>query len=128
MPSSTSRPAWHDTRRAARLWVGLLAPPLVTMVLLESNYVLSYVSCEQRTKWFLHAAVLGALLLVAAAGWTAWTSGPAEADARQSPPATPDTTESRARWMSIAGVVLALWFMLVILAMDIPVLVLKTCQ
>ena len=28
MPSSTSRPAWHDARRTAALWTGLLAGPI----------------------------------------------------------------------------------------------------
>ena len=128
MASSTSVPAWHDRRRWAALWIGLLTGPLVFLTLLETNYVLSYVACEARTRWFLHLAALVALLLVAAAGWLAWTHGPAEPDERHSRPATPETTESRARWMSLAGVMMCAWFALVILATEIPILVLRQCQ
>jgi hypothetical protein len=95
---------------------------------LEANYVLSYVACEMRTRWFLHVTTLLALLIVAAAGWAAWRSGPAEADERQSNPVTLETSESRARWMSMAGVGFSLWFILAILSMEVPILVLKTCQ
>ena len=128
MPSSTSRPAWHDTRRTAALWAGVLAGPIVWAALLETNYVLAYVSCESRHTWFLHVAVLTAVALVGFAGWLAWRSGPAEDDHRRSHPVTAATAESRSRWMSIAGVMLSAWFLLVMLAMEIPILVLKTCQ
>jgi hypothetical protein len=128
MPSSTSRPAWHETRRTAALWAGLLAGPIVWAALLETNYVLSYVSCETRHEWFFHVALAAAVLLVAAAGWFAWRSGPADDDQRRSHPVTSATAESRSRWMSIAGVLLSVWFILVMLAMEIPILVLRTCQ
>jgi hypothetical protein len=128
MASSTSVPAWHEPRRWAALWVGLLTGPVVFLALLQTNYVMSYVACEARTRWFLHLATLVALLLVAGAGWLAWTHGPAEPDERHSRPITRDTTESRARWMSMAGVMMSAWFMLVILATEIPILVLKQCQ
>jgi hypothetical protein len=86
------------------------------------------VSCESREEWFLHAAALVAIALVALAGWGAWRYGPPRNDERRSHPVTPATAESRSRWMSIAGVTLSLWFILVILTMEIPVLVLRTCQ
>jgi hypothetical protein len=110
------------------LWAGLLAGPVVWATLLETNYVLAYVSCEARHDWYLHAAVVVAVLIVALAGWLAWRSGPAEDDQRRSHPVTSATTESRSRWMSMAGVMLSAWFILVMLAMEIPILVLRTCQ
>ena len=128
MASSTSVPAWHEPRRWAALWTGVLTGPVVFLALLQTNYVMSYVACEVRTRWFLHLATLVALLLVGGAGWLAWTNGPAVPDERRSDAITPETTESRARWMSMAGVMLCAWFMLVILATEIPILVLKQCQ
>jgi hypothetical protein len=128
MSSSTSHHAWHDPWRAAGLWTGLLAGPLVWAGLLETHYVLSYVACEVRQEWFLHAATALAVALVAAAGWVGWRSGPAEDDQRRSPPVTRATSESRARWMSLAGVALSGFFIVVILSMEIPIIVLRTCQ
>jgi hypothetical protein len=128
MPSFISRHEWHEPRRIAALWTGLLAGPVVWFALLETNYVLSYVACETRHTWMLHVATAVAVLLVAGAGWLAWGAGPAEDDQRRSPPVTRATSESRARWMSLAGVAVSGWFILVILAMEIPILVLRTCD
>jgi hypothetical protein len=127
MHSSISPHAWHDTRRAAALWVGLLAGPLVWFTVLEANYVMSYVACESQHTWFLHATNLVCAALVAAAGLLAWRSGPAENAERPTAPVTRETSELRARWMSIGGVVLSAWFVLVILAMEIPMLVIPSC-
>jgi hypothetical protein len=128
MASSTSRPAWHEPRRIAALWTGLLAGPIVWFTLLEVNYTLSYVSCETRQKWFLHVAVIASVLLVAAAAYLAWRYGPPEDSQDRTPPVTRSTAEIRARWMAFGGVGLSLWFILVIIAMEIPILTLKVCQ
>jgi hypothetical protein len=128
MPSSTSRHAWHEPARAAALWTGLLAGPLVWLALLEANYVLSYVGWETRHKWVLHVTVAVAVVLVAAAGYIAWRFGPPEDTEARSAPVTRATAELRARWMAAAGVGSCILFIAVILATDIPVLVLKTCQ
>ena len=128
MPSYISRHEWHDPRRQLALWAGLLAGPVVWSALLGLNYMLSYVACETRQTWPLHLATAVAVAVVAAAGWMAWRGGPAENDQRRSPPVTRATSESRARWMSIAGVLTSAWFILVILAMEIPILVLRTCD
>ena len=92
------------------------------------NYVLSYVACESRQKWFLHAAVAVALALVAGAGYLAWVSGPPEDTQDRTAPVTRSSRRSRARWMALAGLGLSLWFILVILAMEIPILVLRACE
>jgi hypothetical protein len=128
MASSTSRHAWHEPRRIAALWAGVLAGPIVWLTLLEANYVLSYVSCELRQKWFLHAAVAVSIALVAAAAYAAWQYGPPEDTQERTPPVTRSTAEIRSRWMAYAGVGLSLWFILVIVAMEIPILALKVCQ
>jgi hypothetical protein len=130
MPSSTSRPVSHERWRLAALWAGLLTGPIVWLGLLEVNYVLAYVACEARAKWFMHLAIGIALLLVAGAGWAARVAsiGNALADETRTPPLSDDTRLQRARWMSLAGVALSLWFMLVILAMEVPLLMLRECQ
>jgi len=100
---------------------------MVWFALLEANYVMSYVSCETRHTWFLHAATLVSVLAVAAGGWTAWRAGPVDATERPTAPLSSETQESRARWMAIGGVALSIWFILVILAMEIPIALLATC-
>ena len=128
MASSTSHHAWHEPRRNAALWAALLAGPILFLTLLETVYVMSYVSCETRHTWFLHLAVFVAALLVAGAAWTAWTHGPPADTQDRTPPVTRSTAEVRAQWMAFAGLGLSLWFIVVIMALEIPILVLKTCQ
>jgi hypothetical protein len=127
MPSFTSPLAWHDQRRTTLLWVGLLAGPVIWFTALEANYVMSYVACEVSHRWFLHAVNLASMLLIAGAGWLSWRNGPADGSTPPTPPVSPETSETRARWMSISGVGLSLWFILVILTMEIPV-VLVACK
>ena len=68
------------------------------------------------------------LALVAGAGYLAWVSGPPEDTQDRTAPVTRSTAEVRARWMALAGLGLSLWFILVILAMEIPILVLRACE
>lgn len=120
----------HDRRRLATLWAGLLAGPLVFLVVLQANYVLSYVSCETRQTWFLHGLTLAGVLAVAVAGWRCWRIGAGGARMQPSSgePVGQRTSETRAIWMGYAGAALSAWFVVAIASMDIPVLVLRTCQ
>jgi hypothetical protein len=130
MPSSTSRPVSHERWRLAALWAGLLTGPIVWLALLEANYVLAYVACETRSTWFMHLAVGVALLLVGAAGYAAWAAsfGHILGAETPTPPLSDETRVQRSRWMSLAGVAFSLWFLLVILAMEVPLVVLRECQ
>ena len=130
MSSSTLHRDSHDRARLAALWTGLLAGPLVWLVLLEANYVLSYVACETRQRWFMHAATLLAIALVAAAGlwsWRASVGHPLEPE-ELSAPLSDTTAVQRVRWMALAGAVVSAAFILLMIATHIPVLILKTCQ
>ena len=130
MPSSTSRPVSHERWRLTALWAGLLTGPIAWLVLLEVNYVLAYVACETGSTWFMHLAIVVALVLVAAAGYAAWAAsyGNIMADEARTPPLSDETRTQRSRWMSLAGVASSLWFIVVILAMEVPLIVLKECQ
>ena len=103
------------------LWFGLGAGPLAWAGLLEINYVLSYVACEQRQTWMLHLTTVAALLTVGAGALAAWSAAPP----LRVP--TPSTTEARARFMALGGLALCAWFALVILATAIPALFLHPC-
>lgn len=130
MASSTSRPVSHEPWRLAALWSGLLTGPLMWLFLLQTNYVLAYVACETRNTWFMHLAVAVAVLLVAASGYASWRASdgdPAE-DERLSAPLSDETHRQRSRWMSMGGVLTASFFIIVILASEIPIIVLRECQ
>jgi hypothetical protein len=128
MPSSTLRHGSFEWGpRLAALWAGLLAGPLVWAALLETNYVLSYVACEQRHTWMLHLATLVALALIGTAAFLAWRAAPPlrAGDRPSSDPAS--IAVDRARSMAIGGLALCAWFAIVIIATDVPVEVLKVC-
>ena len=130
MPSSTSRPVSHERWRLAALWAGLLAGPLAWLTLLEVNYLFAYVACEAQRTWFMHAASLAALVIVALAGVAAWRASHGEMTAGETltDPLSDETRIQRSRWMSLAGTVSCIWFIVVILAMEVPIVVLKECQ
>jgi len=114
----------------AALWLGILAGPLAWAALLETNYVLSYVACEQRHTWMLHLAAAAALIVVASGAWMAWRAAPPALHCeRECEPSTDpaETAVIRARFMAIGGLALCAWFALVIVATEIPVVVLQPC-
>lgn len=122
MPSSTLRHgsfSWGP--RLAALWAGLAAGPLVWAALLETNYVLSYVACEQRQAWMLHLGTTVALALVALGALAAWRARPSFDGPASS------TAEGRARFMATAALALCAAFALVIVATELPVLILHPC-
>jgi hypothetical protein len=103
---------------------------MVWLTQLEMNYVLSYVACETRQRWFLHLATAIAIMIVAAAGWWSWRArldDPFGAE-QVSPPLSDHTIVQRVHWMAAAGVGFTGGFILLILATHFPVIILKTCQ
>jgi hypothetical protein len=128
MPSSTwPRGSFDGRSRLLALWAGLLAGPLSWAALLQTNYVLGYVACEQRESWMLHLATAVALGVVAAAATAAWRAAPAlGADDHES--ADPRVSSLlRARFMAMGGLALCAFFAIVILATEVPVLLLHPC-
>ena len=130
MPSSTLHRASHDRARLAALWTGVLAGPIVYLLLLEVNNLLSYVACETRQKWFLHLATVIAIAMVAAAGLVGWRASlghPLEQEVT-SPALSDETAVQRVRWLAAASATFSVGFILLIIATHIPVVVLKVCQ
>jgi hypothetical protein len=109
------------------LWFGIVAGPLAWAALLQTNYVLSYVACEQRHTWMLHLSAAVALLIVAAGAFATWKAAPPPGpdDMPSADPA--DAAIVRARFMATGGLMLCAWFALVIIATEIPPLVLQPC-
>jgi hypothetical protein len=123
LPHGSSEPP----SRLLALWAGILTGPLAWAALLQTNYVLSYVACEQRHTWMLHLATIIALALVGAAALAAWRAAPV-LDVEEHVSAAPEGTRLlRRRFMALAGLAFCAWFAIVILATEIPVLVLHPC-
>ena len=83
--------------------------------------MLSYVACEQRQTWMLHLGTALALALVGLGALAAWWARPSFNGAASS------TAEARARFMATAALALCACFALVILATELPVLILHPC-
>lgn len=115
-------------RRLAALWTGVLAGPIVWSAQLETNYVLSYVACEQRHAWMLHLTTGVSLALVAVAAVVAWRAAPPLAEDEHQAPDFDRAAVLRARFMALGGLVLCAWFAVVIVATEIPALVLNPCS
>jgi hypothetical protein len=132
MPSSTLRrdsSEWSHAGKLTPLWIGVFAGPLMWAALLETNYVLSYVACEQRHKWMLHLATAIAILVVAAAGFLAWRAAPPLGGGTEEPTADRDRTRLlRARFMGLGAVLLSAWFILVMLSTEIVTSILEVCS
>jgi hypothetical protein len=109
------------------LWAGLLAGPIAWSLQLETNYVLSYVACEQRASWMLHITTAAALLMVAAGAAAARRASPALSPAQDGTDDAGDASLARARSMAVGALAMCAWFAIVIIATDIPAVVLKPC-
>ena len=128
MASSTlPRASSEPPSRLLALWTGILTGPLAWAALLQVNYVLSYVACEQQQTWMLHAATLAALALVVAAAVACWRAAPALHDDEHASDDPAVTRLLRQRFMALAGLALCAWFAIVILATEIPAVVQHPC-
>ena len=112
------------------LLTGVLAGPLLFLGLLEFNYVSSYVSCEMQQKWFLHAATVTTVLLIAGAGWRAWQAG---AETLRQQQATGEGINFQidhnwVGWLTLLAVLSAGSFVVLALALGVPGLVLPPCM
>ena len=123
LPHGSSEPAG----RLAALWAGILAGPIAWAALLQTNYALSYVACEQQHKWMLHLATLVALALVAAAAFAAWRAAPALEEDEHADGDSGAASLLRRRFMALAGLAMCAWFAIVILATAIPAVVQHPC-
>src|SRR4051812_27025591 len=118
MSPSTSLPDSKavEPRVLAALWAGVLAGPIAWLVALEAGYASSYLICAGWSRSVVHAATLVPIVLIAAAAFAL-----AHVHKRQPHTGWP-------AWMAAAGVMLCSWFTLVILATDVPVMILQACK
>jgi hypothetical protein len=110
-----------DTGRLIRL----LAPPMIWAGQQQANYALTATACETGTEGWLHLVSLAALAAVIATtllAWKDWKSLPEGSTDQGMPQA------SRSRFLAMSGITLGLFFVLVIVATDLPNWILGACQ
>jgi hypothetical protein len=114
-----------DARLIRALWIGVLLPPAAFLLNLEVAYALVPTACRTGNVLLVHLVHLVCLGLAVFGGLTAlryW---------RRSGSTWPDGEASllgRTRFMSGLGMLLAIQFVLVILAQWIPSFILDPCQ
>jgi hypothetical protein len=136
MDSFTGRPVSHERWRLGAQWAGILTGPVAFLMLLEAQYVFGYVACEWGQTWFLHAAAIVSALVVAGAGVLAWRAAGHNPVLSQHPAApdshslanTDEVRRQRSAWMSVLAAGMSALFLVMILALELPLLLLEPCQ
>jgi len=113
--------------RLAALVIGVLAGPAVWATLLEVNYALSYVACETRHSWMLYLPAAVGIALIGLAALNVWRAAPGGTEEDEASIDPRRTAVGRARFMVIFALAFCAFFTLVILATEIPVVVLHPC-
>ena len=112
-------------RQDALLWLAVLAGPLAWAAQLQINYALTPTACALGGKTFLHLVSLVAFLVAVAGAFVGWLwrkKLPAGSTERG------DAEASRARFMALSGMILGVFFALVIVALEIPNWALRVCD
>lgn len=115
-----------ERRRSLALAAGAFLAPMAWALQLQINYSLTQTVCENGQEWMLHLVSLAALFLAAAGAAIAWwtwsrlTSG--------STLEGEDPRRAGRRFVALGGLGLSLFFLLVIVAMDLPNWWLSACH
>ncbi|WP_225409626.1 hypothetical protein [Stigmatella hybrida] len=107
------------------LWLGVLAPPLAWLLVLQASYSVVTTDCQQARPLLLHGLTLGALLLL---GGGALAAGRAWKALRATPTSLQGRGAGRARFMAAFGLVESAFFALVILATSLSTFLLSPCD
>jgi hypothetical protein len=108
-----------DPPSAFRLWFGLLGPPIVWAIQLQTVYLASEWACYTMDHTWIHATSIIALMISVLAFWiayTEWNSAGGETEDKSLEP------DSRRRFMAILGMLSGALFTLTIFATWLPTL------
>lgn len=114
-----------ENKQDLALWTGVLAGPIAWALQFQINYSLVQTACDSGNKLALHLVTLAALLAVAGgavAAWRIWKRLP-EGSRDQG-----DAHQARARFMALSGLAMSAFFAVLIVATEIPNLVLRACD
>lgn len=120
-----TRVSRNDTASDAGRVVRLLAPPMIWAAQQQTNYSLTATMCETGGEAWLHLVSLVALVAVIAAtllSWRDWKRLPEGSTDEGMPGA------SRSRFLAMSGTWMGLFFVLVIVATDVPNWILGACS
>jgi hypothetical protein len=138
---------WQRTRAVVLLWVGVLLAPLAFLLDLTASFALADRGCtspDSRLTWFITGAAAvaaAAALVLSIRNWRAVGADPeprGEGVEHSDPRSTGHTISAhfrtdgpsapgRSRFMSLAGIALGSFFLVVVLASVIPTLVIHPC-
>jgi hypothetical protein len=112
-------------RRDVLLWLSILAGPLAWALHQQVSYMLTPTACVEGRKWMLHLAFVACLLLAAGGAllaWRIWKDLPGGSTEKG------EEKASRSRFLALSGAVMSASFILVIVAAEVPNLVLGVCD
>jgi hypothetical protein len=98
--------------------------PVAALTNLTVSYTLSFEACTRGSKALLHACAAGFFAACVVGALLAWRIG---AGFTPDGP-VPDRMVERTRWLALAGVILCIFSALVIVAMEIPNVILRSCD
>jgi hypothetical protein len=116
-----NRPERHDVL----LWIPVLAGPIAWALTQQISYMLTPTACWSRSHFMLHLVPFITLLLLAGATWLAWNRWQREPEGSTE---KGDPKASRSRFMAQFGFWTCVWFAVVIVATEVPNLILKVCD
>ena len=114
-----------DPPRALRLWIGILLPPVVWAIQLQTIYLTSEWACYAADYKWNHMVSVTSLILSALGGFVAYSEWKAAGGGTEDEKADPD---SRRRFMSILGLLTSALFTVVIFAFWLPTLMGVPCS
>ena len=117
--------AFFQHQRMGWLWFGILAGPLAFLLSLQISYMLVQPVCVTTYHLILHLVPVGALLLTASGGVSAWWSWQRTGHAASS---KAEVVLPRSRFMASVGLLISVLFLVVIVAQWLPNFILTPCQ
>jgi hypothetical protein len=115
---------FETARATALLWFGFLGSALAWLAHLALSYILVGYACDYGLPAIIHLPSVLMLGVTAAAGWVSWLSwgrlGRSTEDEIEG-------LEGRSRFMALSGVIMAVFFGVVIIAQWIPAFIMPPC-
>jgi hypothetical protein len=97
------------------LWAGVVAAPLVWLMLLQVNYILAYLTCASRSNTWLYISSAVGLALMAVIGFGAHAVWRSDAPAAR-------------HHLSLVGLFMVILFTLLVIGTALPPFILHPCD
>jgi len=124
MSASPQEQTPNSSPGAAALWVAVLASPIAWFTYFSGAFALAPEACGHLGKTVIWVVALAAILLIAAAGTYSWKT--CKAFSREREPRRPQADNRRT--MTMGGIALSGFFLIVMLAQLIPNLLIGGCE